>query len=69
MSVTGFDDTNVAAFTSPAITTVHVDRLALGQLAVENLLSRIKNPTKPVSKTVMGIHLIQRETVCQPRKA
>ncbi|MEM7348474.1 MAG: LacI family DNA-binding transcriptional regulator [Chloroflexota bacterium] len=67
ISVTGFDDTNMAALASPALTTVHVDRLTLGCLGVENLLARIKMPTKPISKTVMGVHLIKRETVCKPR--
>ena len=39
ISVVGFDDVSMATLTFPALTTINVDRIAFGRLAVELLLS------------------------------
>jgi len=67
ISVTGFDDIDMAQYTSPPLTTVQVDRMALGQIATEILLARIQNPTRPVMKTVVGVKLTERASVCSAR--
>lgn len=38
VSVTGFDNIELADFTNPALTTLHIPRAAIGQMAVEALL-------------------------------
>lgn len=67
-SVTGFDDISMARYTSPPLTTVQVDRIALGQIAAEMLLNRLKYPKRPLVKTVLGVKVIERDSVCVARE-
>jgi DNA-binding LacI/PurR family transcriptional regulator len=41
VSIAGFDDSPVAALSSPTLTTVHVDYTGLGQAAAEMLLAEL----------------------------
>jgi LacI family transcriptional regulator len=66
-SVVGFDDIDLAQVTSPAMTTVKVDRLALGQIATRTLLARIQNPARPIVTTTIGVKLVERDSVAPPR--
>ena len=62
-SVTGFDDISMTEYASPPITTIRVDRIALGRLAVDMLFSRIKYPQRPPIGAVMGITFCERASV------
>ncbi len=66
-SLVGFDDITIAPLTTPPITTIHVDRLALGRVAVQLLLGRIHNPDRPAVKSVVGVSLVERASVSAPR--
>ena len=66
-SLIGFDDINMVQFTTPPITTTCVDRITLGQVAVQLMLDRIKFPNRPVTKVTTGVELIKRASVCTPR--
>ncbi|MCB0172852.1 MAG: LacI family DNA-binding transcriptional regulator [Anaerolineae bacterium] len=66
-SLVGFDNINMVQFTNPPITTVCVDRVTMGQVAVQLLLDRIKFPDRPVMKVTMGVKLIERASVTTPR--
>jgi LacI family transcriptional regulator len=66
-SLVGFDDINLTQFTSPPLTTIHVDRVALGRMAAQLLLERIENPGRSVIRTIIGIWLVERASVCAPR--
>lgn len=66
-SIVGFDDIHTVNFTAPPITTIRIDRIALGQLAAQLLLGRINNPDRAIIKTIVGVQLIQRSSVCKPR--
>ncbi|PUB24102.1 LacI family transcriptional regulator [Promicromonospora sp. AC04] len=59
MSVVGFDDVQLAALVSPALTTVHIPLARLGQRAVDLLLARLRGGTPvsgqlPVELTIRG---------------
>lgn len=43
IAVTGFDDINESAFTVPSLTTVHVHKELMGELAAERVVKRIEN--------------------------
>jgi DNA-binding LacI/PurR family transcriptional regulator len=43
VAVTGFDDIPEAAFTIPPLTTVHVHKHLIGELAAERVVRRIEN--------------------------
>jgi LacI family transcriptional regulator len=66
-SIVGFDDIRMAQLTSPPLTTVRVDRRALGQVAIQLLLGRIGTPERLATKAVIGVKLIERASVCPPR--
>ena len=66
-SLVGFDDINMVQFTTPPITTIRVDRITMGQMAVQLLLDRVKYANRPVIKLTMGVNLIERASVCTPR--
>ena len=63
VSVIGFDDIALVEHLIPALTTVRVDKEALGAMAVKNLLMRAAEPQMPTISMVIGVELIKRETV------
>jgi len=66
-SLVGFDDINLARLTSPPLTTVRVDRRALGQIAMQLLLGRISAPERLATRAIVGVALVERASVCHPR--
>ena len=50
VSITGFDDMEIASLVSPGLTTVHFPTLELGQLAAANLLAQLAG-TAPRAST------------------
>jgi DNA-binding LacI/PurR family transcriptional regulator len=57
ISVTGFDDLDIARHTSPPLTSVHVPREKLGALAVEQLLRKINNPALGAYRVVVPVEM------------
>jgi len=67
VSVVGFDDIDVAEHLIPPLTTVRVDKEAMGATAVERLVSRALSPGSVTSTTVLHVELVPRGTVAPPR--
>jgi len=66
VSVTGFDDLEMAAVVTPALTTVHFPTADLGTLAGRHLLARLAG--KPVqSRIELPVQLVVRESTAAPR--
>ncbi len=63
ISIVGYDDTYIAAHTLPALTTMHVDTLAMGRAAVHLLSLRLEDPES--ARMTLTIHptLVERESV------
>jgi DNA-binding LacI/PurR family transcriptional regulator len=68
-SVIGLDDVAVAARSRPPLTTMQIDRGAIGRKGIQLLTNRIANPAESVSRINLGVKLIERETVAPPRAA
>ena len=68
ISVVGFDDVSMATLTFPPLTTVNVDRIAFGRLAVELLMSRVQSPGRPPVRCTMAVNMVER-CVGQRRRA
>lgn len=66
-SVTGFDDVELTQITSPAISTIQVDRTGLGQIAIQTLLARLNDPGRPTVTTRVGVRWVDRASVAPPR--
>ncbi len=63
LSVIGFDDIDLAQEIDPPLTTMHVDKVLMGVLAVRHLLDRAHNPDRPTLTTSISPQLIVRDSV------
>lgn len=63
ISVVGFDDVEAAKLISPPLTTVRANAEQLGRMAVRRLLDRVKDPTLPVTQTLLHSTLVERRSV------
>lgn len=62
IAIIGFDDISLAAMATPSLSTIHVDKYALGRLALTRLLSMLdhsKNALEPLS---ISLDLVVRES-------
>lgn len=63
VSVIGFDNIDLARELKPALTTMHVDKVLMGVVAVRHLMDRAVNPNRAALKTLVSTQVIERETV------
>ncbi len=68
LSVVGFDDIDLAQQLNPQLTTMRVDKMLLGILAVRQLKQRSDNPDYPAITTLVSTRLMVRDTVCPPSR-
>jgi LacI family transcriptional regulator len=64
----GFDDIDMVEHLTPALTTVRVDKEALGSIAFKSLQVRAADPAMAYVSSVLEVELIQRASV-RPYKA
>ena len=67
ISLIGYDDLPMAAFTSPPLTTVRIEREELGRLAVGRLVDRVKNPDLTPIRVELATRLVVRQSVADIR--
>ncbi len=73
ISVIGFDDIEFSSHMCPPLTTVHVDKERMGQLAVHRLYARLRQgigvtASEPVNRHTIPVKLIARGSCAPPRK-
>src|SRR4051812_9258640 len=68
LSVTGFDDMEIASLLSPGLTTVHFPTLELGQLAATHLLNQLAGRREP-RQHELPVELKVRGTTARPARA
>lgn len=61
MKIIGFDDVQIASFTTPQLTTIHQPVREMSELAV-NLLHDSVAGKLVARKTVLPVYLVERET-------
>ncbi|MFT3891650.1 MAG: LacI family DNA-binding transcriptional regulator [Anaerolineales bacterium] len=66
LSVIGYDDTHLATSLSPALTTMHVDTVAMGYGAVHLLSMRKHRPDAARVTLVVHPTLVERQSVAKP---
>lgn len=62
LAVMGFGDLEFAADTVPALSTVRIDRHAIGRIAAESLLARLEGKAAPAKVIDVGFQVIARAT-------
>lgn len=67
VSIVGFDDVPMAAFLSPPLTTVRIEREELGALAVRRLIDRAAMPNQTAFRLELATRLIERQSVAAIR--
>lgn len=68
VSITGFDDIDIASYVEPALTTVHVPHRRMGAAAAQQLLAMIAGRhVEP--KISIGVRLVMRESLGPPPAA
>jgi DNA-binding LacI/PurR family transcriptional regulator len=65
IALVGFDDIDYARLTTPALTTVRVDKGTMGRIAVEKLISMLKHNQMTAEGIVLTPKLIVRESSVQ----
>lgn len=68
VSLVGFDDDDALGTTAHSLTTIQVDRKALGRAGAELVFRRIKEPSAPTSKMRQAVRLVVRGTTAPPPK-
>ncbi|WP_170327919.1 LacI family DNA-binding transcriptional regulator [Ruegeria arenilitoris] len=68
VSVTGFDDIELARIATPALTTVHVPHRDMGRRAALALIDILENRT-PSSGTRLATHIVERQSLGPPASA
>jgi LacI family transcriptional regulator len=63
LSVVGFDNIDLAGCVSPSLTTIHVDKMGMGRLAVQLLVNRAEYPEASPVKVVVCPRLVERNSV------
>jgi DNA-binding LacI/PurR family transcriptional regulator len=68
VSVVGFDDIDVVKHLTPALTTVRVNKEAIGAVAIRSLLTRFADPESTSVTSIIDVELIVRASVAPPRR-
>lgn len=67
VSLVGFDDIDLSGLTNVRLTTIHVPKLEMGAIAVRRLRERAADPEGPPQRIILGVKLIERESVRAPQ--
>lgn len=62
VSIIGYDDIELAAFSIPRLTTIYQNKKQIGELAVSQILKHILNPELPREDILLPAHLVIRES-------
>ncbi|WP_170427203.1 LacI family DNA-binding transcriptional regulator [Ruegeria arenilitoris] len=68
VSITGFDDIELARIVSPALTTVHVPHREMGRKAAQQLIEMVENQTDAEGEQ-LATHIVNRPSLGKPALA
>jgi DNA-binding LacI/PurR family transcriptional regulator len=69
MSVVGIDDVHEAAYSAPPLTTYHVPKRALGEVAVATLHAPLSSSEPPPAKIALAGRVVVRASCAPPRRS
>ena len=62
IAIVGFDDIELASYTTPALTTIAQPKQEIGQLAVKLIFERMGNPSLQPRRIILSTQLVIRES-------
>jgi LacI family transcriptional regulator len=62
ISIIGFDDIQLASVSFPALSTIRIDKHAMGQKAFEQVLEAIQHPNERPPEITLEVEFVARET-------
>ena len=65
VSMFSFDDLSFASIANPPLTTMHVPNREMGELAVQTLIDRMREPRDFTSVTHLSTTFVERQSVCR----
>ena len=68
LSIVGFDDSALAAYTTPALTTIAQPIAEIGRLATEMIIRRSQMSDAPQQRRILGTQLIVRQSTSFPAR-
>ncbi|HEY8717844.1 LacI family DNA-binding transcriptional regulator [Pengzhenrongella sp.] len=68
VSVVGYDDSRISRLPIVGLTTIAQNTAALAERAVELVVARVDDPTRPVAEAIVEPSLIVRSTTAPPRR-
>jgi LacI family transcriptional regulator len=63
LSIIGFDNIEIAEHLTPALTTMHIDKISMGRMAVQLLLNRVEHPEASPITMLIRPALVVRQSV------
>ena len=66
LSIVGFDNSTLASYTTPPLTTVAQPIAEIGRLAAEMVIQRSQNPNMARQRRILSTELIVRRSTCPP---
>ena len=66
LAIAGFDDIQLTRFSSPTLTTVRAPVLEMGRMAIDRLLTRIRDEAPPTRPTLLPTEVVVRESTGGP---
>ena len=69
VSVIGFDNIQAAEICTPPLTTIAVDRVGMGQRAVQLLLALAPDRNGKTARETMPVTLVRRNSTARPPRA
>ena len=66
LSVVGFDDIALAAYSNPPLTTIAQPKQQTGELAARLLMQRIAQPQRPLQRQILHPALVLRRSAARP---
>lgn len=67
LSVFGYNDDQHSRNCSPPLSTVKVDKAALGRIGSETIIKRIQDPDTPVTAMLLPVELVHRASEAPPK--
>ena len=68
ISIVGFDNLPISSVIDPNLTTIHVPKQFLGEMAAQRLMQLMYEPVQPTVKIEISTELIKRGSVFSPKK-